>query len=192
MHISELKHMKMVHTTLDEITNPYIYSYNAVAGAFYAAVAEYVVPAIVVLDMIAIPLTIIGMTKATISKKLRLYYVLIALFSIPFLVFGEILFWFVSFDLQRYSRGSVYFVFDDVAPIACQMDLYLTYIADFAAAFVYVLLSFERLIVTALPFRARQFTLRRSIICCTVLVAFAVCFNLLCSDQPNRKNVPFG
>jgi hypothetical protein len=143
----------------------------------YRYEAACLVPAVSISSAVSIILTCICMPRSNVAPKLKLFYMLGAIFSAPVLVVGEILNYFTGAAVRVYSSGASFFYLELASSAACKLCWFMTLVNDSAGTFVAVQLALERLMVITFPFRAYMFTAKRSAIGCCVMLLILAGFN---------------
>jgi hypothetical protein len=136
--------------------------------------AAYVVPILTLLGLVSICLTVGCIPRTSIGIKLKMFYILIAVFSGFSMIFLQVFYYISGVATSYFSNGTDYFYFPSATPAACKIYQFVSLVSDGGAGFVAAQLSLERLIVVAFPFRAYLLTTKcSSIVCALTLLTLA-------------------
>lgn len=154
-----------------------------VAAAFCSAVTHnylsgIISPITVFCGIPACLLTVFCMANDVTSCKSRIFYVSIALYFLPTLIFKHLLYYFSYHALSWYSEQGTFLHFDGLSAFTCRLSQFASGFGENASAFLTALYAFERLMVVASPFKAAWFTFTRSSLLTLLVSLQAVALNI--------------
>jgi hypothetical protein len=126
-----------------------------------------------------IVLVLVCMPYTSIGRKPRMFYVLIACFTILPHVFLQLFIFFVKDAMMLYRQSNIYFSLEATSVAVCQFSRFAIGTGDQLSALMITLLGIQRFVAIRIPFKARAFTLARNAMCVAAVAVVAVGVNCL-------------
>lgn len=134
-------------------------------------------PVIAVGGIVTTFLVLTCMPQTSIGSKLKLYYILMTVCNMGPLIFNYCVY--IPNALWLASNGKIELDPISWSPIVCKFSWFAAGSGEGETAWLLALLAFERAAVTAYPFRASVFSMRRTTMFCICAVVVLTAFNAI-------------